>query len=516
MPNSSNVTAAALPALGLCAVSHASNEVFMCSDDFALQKRTFREHVGFELSLKLWRQALDRMQPGNVIEFVQSIVNGDDMGSGSQSVRISLRPCDPAVNKHPGFSIYFYYIAQVDQDPKLSEGQPDVGCGFYFDIKAGIFHATDTMARHLGYSGASEIPLELEKLTNFIHPDDFKSLMEVITDFGEDSMADFEFRMLQKSGEYRWLAARPTHVVNNPETGELKISGVHFDIHERKILEQNLRREKMALESLIENAPFGLFKNTKDGQCVYANHAYQQLTGLSMEEALGLGWQQLFNQDVASFLEKKWSSASSNIGFCGCYAVTTKDGTRKWLQVYWTGADSMADEQLAMGLVIDATQEVEANLQLEQKAIELQEALDQAERATRFKSQFLAMITHELRTPLNGILGMASLMNEQTMTADDANMLQIIRSCGSSLLGLINDVLEYSKIEAGSLELHKQFISVNELIHSTVNMFTVAMSQKQLDFHLSVGQLPAYFYADETKLRRILMNLLGNAIKVCR
>ncbi|MGB2894679.1 MAG: ATP-binding protein, partial [Anaerolineales bacterium] len=169
-------------------------------------------------------------------------------------------------------------------------------------------------------------------------------------------------------------------------------------------------------------------------------------------------------------------------------------------------------------------------LQVEEKTKELRETLGElkrskeaAEAANRAKSVFLANMSHELRTPLNAILGFSQLMirptasdpdQAGTLSADQMENLEVIVRSGEHLLGLINEVLEMSKIEAGRATLNKQNFDLHRMIEGMEDMFRLRAEQTGLELELILGpNVPRYIHADEGKLRQVLMNLLGNAIK---
>ncbi len=150
-----------------------------------------------------------------------------------------------------------------------------------------------------------------------------------------------------------------------------------------------------------------------------------------------------------------------------------------------------------------------------QRTVELAEARDQALAANKAKSIFLANMSHEIRTPMNAVLGYAQILQRDTqLTKEQRNSLQIIESSGNHLLGLINDILDISKIEAGAMELRQENFYLNELIDAIAAMFRVRCEQKHLEWRVS-GNLEdkTLVYADQGKLRQILINLLGNAVK---
>jgi signal transduction histidine kinase/CheY-like chemotaxis protein len=162
-----------------------------------------------------------------------------------------------------------------------------------------------------------------------------------------------------------------------------------------------------------------------------------------------------------------------------------------------------------------ALQQAELLTQAQQQSAELQQAKEIADSANRAKTQFLAHMSHELRTPLNVILGFAQvLIRDASLTAKQQQNLETIARSGEHLLTLLNDVLEMSKIEAGQIVLNQHNFDLHRLLHSLVEMLKLKAESKGLEMILSYSSnLPQYIYADESKLRQILINLLGNAIK---
>lgn len=150
-----------------------------------------------------------------------------------------------------------------------------------------------------------------------------------------------------------------------------------------------------------------------------------------------------------------------------------------------------------------------------QAEVATQQAKELAEAATRAKSEFLANMSHEIRTPLNGILGYAQILQkEKTLTEYQQNGLKIIYSCGEHLLTLINDVLDLSKIEAQKMELYVQDLQLPQFLEEIAEICRIRASQKGISLtYQTVSALPTYVLADEKRLRQVLLNILGNAVK---
>ncbi|MCU7937997.1 MAG: response regulator [gamma proteobacterium symbiont of Bathyaustriella thionipta] len=153
-------------------------------------------------------------------------------------------------------------------------------------------------------------------------------------------------------------------------------------------------------------------------------------------------------------------------------------------------------------------------MRVEERTSQLESARDEALSASRTKSIFLANMSHEIRTPMNAILGYAQLLQQSNLDKEQLRKLMIIDSSGNHLLSLINDILELSKIEAGSLELSTSDFDLIELLHGVENMFRIRCDQKKLHWEMfCFSNQPVLVHGDQGKLRQILINLIGNACK---
>ncbi len=261
---------------------------------------------------------------------------------------------------------------------------------------------------------------------------------------------------------------------------------------------------------MTEISPVGIFRSDAAGQTVYANERACQIIGASLEEVLGCSGGDRIHPDDRRRVYKTWLCAIAHqLPWQQEYRILHQEGRTIWVLAQTDLEREETGNVIGyVGTLTDITERKQAEIALEQ-------ALAAAEAANRAKSNFLASMSHELRTPLNAILGFSQILSpSESLTEQEREQIEIIKSSGEHLLEIINDILSMSKIEAGQITLNQNSFDLYELLDSLKDMLQLKAKSKGLPLNFEYAKnIPQYIETDETKLRQVLINILGNAIK---
>jgi PAS domain S-box-containing protein len=304
-------------------------------------------------------------------------------------------------------------------------------------------------------------------------------------------------------------------------TAELELANArqHAEIAERKRIEQALRSSEQFLDSIVENLPSMIFvKSAHAFHYVRINKVGEELLGFTRAELVGKSDYDLFPKEEADFFRTKDREALCNNELLDIpeETVHTRNMDTRILHTKKLAIlDNAGNAQYLLGISEDITQRKHLEDLLRQRNAELLVAKEKAEVANQAKSTFLTNMSHELRTPLNAILGYAQILSKGTQLSErQRSGLDTIRQSGEHLLNLITDLLDLSRIEAGKFELDTQAVNLPAFLHVIADIIRVKAEQKGLVFQLYlVANLPATVRVDGKRLRQVLLNLLGNAIK---
>ena len=280
------------------------------------------------------------------------------------------------------------------------------------------------------------------------------------------------------------------------------------------------------LKAILNNTGDGVITINDRGIIETFNPAAERLFGYSESDAIGQNvnflmpepWESNHDQYIQNYLK---TGQAKVIGKGREVMGRRQNGTSISLEIS-IGKVQVEDRLLFTGILRDITErkmhEIQINEAMQKAAAskeEAEQAKIMAESASQAKGQFLAHMSHEIRTPLNAIIGYSQILNQSHgLEPDQKKAIQTIESSGNGLLELINEVLDYSKIEAGTKELNPKDFDLNELLEGLIAMFENRCENKNLAVQLQgTDQTPIYVHGDQGKLRQVLVNLLGNAIK---
>ena len=277
---------------------------------------------------------------------------------------------------------------------------------------------------------------------------------------------------------------------------------------ERRRAEDALRESEERYRDLFENAQDLVYTHDLNGNYTSANIVCEKITGYTHEECIGMNVAQVIAPDdmekARRALSRKTIEKDSSAYDID---IVTKDGRRVTLEVTSRLMHRNGVPYAVHGIARDITARKRAERELEN-------ARNAALESARLKSEFLANMSHEIRTPMNGVIGMTGLLLDTELTKEQREFAETIRSSGDALLTIINDILDFSKIEAGKLNFEVLDFVLTNAIEDTIDLLAEKAHQKRIELASLIHKdVPVFLRGDPGRLRQIITNLLGNAIK---
>ena len=263
------------------------------------------------------------------------------------------------------------------------------------------------------------------------------------------------------------------------------------------------------LSVVADSAPIGIFQTDAQNRYVYTNPRWTEITGITAEQAKGQHWDSIMRpEERASLLAQMPDDAPSPAELSHRFEVNLLESATRIAVIT---SRSIVDRNGApagwVGTLADVTAEVGVEAAMS-------DARDRATEASRLKSDFLANMSHEIRTPMNGVIGMAELLLDTELDSRQRDYAQTVQNSGEALMTIINDILDFSKIEAGMLEVEKIDFDLRATIDDVVDLLARAAQRKQLELIAVVTDtVPLTMSGDPGRIRQVLTNLIGNAIK---
>lgn len=390
---------------------------------------------------------------------------------------------------------------------KLFAAESGIGFGMA-DMTGKVTYVNSTLCRMAGYNSSEElIGLRISDtyLKNYLR----KIREEILPVIKQKGQWTGEIDLLRKDGNTVHTIEN-FFLINNDEGKAVAFAMTVTDISDRKKAEQALHLSEYNFRSIFTNAAIGIDVVDEDGNFVQVNEAMAKMLGYTVEELsskniFAVTYQddvklsqspllELFNGNQQTYrLEKRY---------------VRKDGTVFWADLSVTPYYNIVNNRkLAIGTIIDISHSKILQTELEQSR-------EEAIKANKAKSEFLANMSHEIRTPLNAVIGFTELLESIVEDPRQINYLESIKSGGKNLLMLINDILDLSKIEAGKMEFKYEPVNPYTLIGEIRQIFSLKIKEKDLDFIVEVDdEIPESLILDEVRVRQVIFNLIGNAIK---
>lgn len=410
-------------------------------------------------------------------------------------------------------------------------------CGLWdWDMVRGRMYWSRSMYDMLGYE-TSDAMLSFGSVAEIIHPDDtdlFGLANRIVA--REIDQIDQVFRMRHADGHWVWVRAKAQ--VSDPEAPEIHLIGIAVDVTEQRTLAQRSETADMRLRTAIENISESFVLWDASRRLIMCNSKYQQDHGLSDQDVMpGTPLAVIEARMVALANERRLANPNGHTG-AATYERQLADG--RWILVnelktrdggiVSVGSDVtqlkqhqeklVHSERRLMATIHDLSVARKAEGERTAELVELNQKYmretERAEAANRAKSEFLANMSHELRTPLNAIIGFSEMMEQAYFgpigSEKYEEYVRDIHSSGSYLLGVINDILDMSKIEAGQFSIERESIDLNPLITETLRVVSLQAAEKSITLDTNISR-DMNFSADRRAVKQIMINLLSNAVK---
>lgn len=453
---------------------------------------------------------------------------------GTSSILVVILYAYFAQNARARAADSMYFEVQNRFDTALMRG----GCGLWdWDLSRGQFYWSKSMFELLGMKPRDEI-VGFAEVSKLVHPDDL-DLYALACRVLEQNLTHVEQIFRMQKDDLQWCWIRLKVEISGSDGSRPRLVGIAEDITEQRKIEQASYQKDMRLHDAIENLPeaFVLWDDQK--RLVMCNSKYQQLHKLDPAWiSAGMPYDAVMKQANSPKVSNEKIRGLDQEESTRTLEVQLEDG--RWLQInerhtkdggfVSVGTDitpiklhetKLVESEKRLMATVSDLQKTRISLedqkqQLAELAGKYAEESYRAEAANRAKSEFLANISHELRTPLNAIIGFSEIMNEGMFgplgSEKYEEYARDIYESGSYLLGMINDVLDMSKIEAGRFELNYESFNLNEMIEETMRIVSHQSEERNLSIEDSVSS-KLNLEADRRAMKQILINLLSNAVK---
>ncbi|MBK0380911.1 PAS domain S-box protein [Mucilaginibacter segetis] len=343
-------------------------------------------------------------------------------------------------------------------------------------------------------------------LLKYIHPDD-RYIVANLFDNPDNGGRSYEYRIITPRGNLKYISVIVGKKMYNDDGTLRKTIGTLQDITQRKKAEFNYTATERKYQLVLETIKLAAVSLDANGNIIFCNKYLANLLGYNQNEILGMNWMENFIPEYIKNELADWF-VNNSVKAHFINPVICRNGETRIIS--WQNTISYNENG-----TIKETTSIGEDITLQQKAHEeLISAKEQAERSSHFKSEFLSIMSHEIRTPMNAVIGTTNLLLQENPKPDQLEYLNTLKFSGENLLAIINDILDYNKIEAGKLSLARLPFNIQQLAHNIRKSFYTKAIEKNLQIILDIDDtVPELLIGDQVRLGQILINLVNNAIK---
>lgn len=381
-----------------------------------------------------------------------------------------------------------------------------------WNVQTGTTMFNQTWADIIGYTLEELQPISISTWIKFVHPDDMEQSSRLLEQHfrGETEFYHCEARMKHKHGHWVWVLDRGKVTTWGTDGKPELMYGTHQDISQFKLLQFELQNTATKFKNLFDLSTVGIALNEfSTGKFLEANNSLLNSIGYTFEELTALQYWEITPTEYSEQEKYQIECMLSSRSY-GPYRkeYIKKDGSR--YPVLLNGI--LTTDENGTDVIWSVVMDISSQVKYES---EILKAKKQAESASIAKGNFVANMSHEIRTPMNAVIGLSQLLTTTQLSATQHNYVNKIISSSHLLLAIINDILDYSKIEAGKLTLEMVTFKLDDVLNQLITIFTATNRHAEnLEFFIHIdNDVPDYLISDKLRITQVLTNLISNAVK---